>query len=117
MQVTGSEMEKPADVPFSAQPLWPQIELRSRPFVAIVIPALQEGHTISRVISKLSAIVPEAAIVVVDGGSSDGTAEKARKAMVKVVHESKRGYGRAIKSGIESVRANVYAIVNAGPRE
>ena len=113
MQVTGSEMEKPADVPFSTQLSWPQVELRSRPFVAIVIPALQEGHTITRVISKLSAMVPEAAIVVVDGGSSDGTAEKAQRAMVNVVHESKRGYGRAIKSGIESVTANLYAIVDA----
>src|SRR6266566_3496337 len=79
-------MEKPVDVPFSAQLSWPQVELRSRPFVAIVIPALQEGHTITRVISKLSAMVPEAAIVVVDGGSSDGTAEKARRAKVNVVH-------------------------------
>ena len=84
-----------------------------RPSLAVIIPALEEGHTISNVISKLSVVNPEAEIVVVDGGSLDGTAEKAQRANVHVIFESRRGYGRAIRSGIESIDADFYAIVDA----
>jgi glycosyltransferase involved in cell wall biosynthesis len=83
------------------------------PSLAVVIPALEEGRTISNVLSKLSRTLPHARIVVVDGNSSDETAENAYRANAKVVSESRRGYGRAIRTGISSVSADVYAIVDA----
>src|SRR5215212_7295597 len=45
-----------------------------------------------------------AEVIVVDGGSRDGTAERAREAGARVVVEPRRGYGRAIMTGIAAAR-------------
>jgi len=81
--------------------------------VAVIVPAIDEHQTISTVIRKVHTHLPEATVVVVDGGSSDDTAEKARIANAKIVVETRRGYGRAIRTGIESVNAEFYIILDA----
>jgi glycosyltransferase involved in cell wall biosynthesis len=43
-------------------------------------------------------------VVVVDGGSRDRTAERAKSAGARVIVEKRRGYGRAIQTGIAAVR-------------
>jgi glycosyltransferase involved in cell wall biosynthesis len=48
--------------------------------------------------------LPDARIVVVDNGSSDETALRARRAGADVVHESRRGKGYALLRGFEEVR-------------
>lgn len=70
---------------------------RSR--VAIVIPALNESATIQEVVSAVGEYgVP----IVVDDGSSDGTAEVARQGGAFVVsHEKNSGYDAALNSGFE----------------
>jgi rSAM/selenodomain-associated transferase 2 len=45
--------------------------------ISIVIPVLNEGPLIGAFLQQLRACAPEAEIIVVDGGSSDGTAELA----------------------------------------
>jgi glycosyltransferase involved in cell wall biosynthesis len=71
--------------------------------VAAVIPCLEEEATIGPVVSAvLSQGVAE--VVVVDGGSRDRTAEAAAAAGARVVVEPRRGYGRAIQSGIRAIR-------------
>jgi glycosyltransferase involved in cell wall biosynthesis len=42
-------------------------------------------------------------VIVVDGGSRDRTAERARAAGAKVIVEPRRGYGRALMSGIPAL--------------
>jgi glycosyltransferase involved in cell wall biosynthesis len=66
--------------------------------VAAVIPAyLEEKHVGDVVRRTLEQLVN---VVVVDDGSSDATAEEARKAGADViVHEQNRGKGESIKSG------------------
>ena len=115
MQAQNTELQSSSSDPVYVPAVsWISPEAKKfRPSIAVVIPALEEGHTISNVISKLSLASPWADIIVVDGGSSDGTVEKAKGAMAKVVYESRRGYGRAIRSGIRSVDADLYAIVDA----
>jgi len=81
--------------------------------LAVIIPSLDEANTILRVVSKLTLVTPDASITVVDGISSDGSREMARKAGAKVLLEPKRGYGRAIRRGIHSVSADFYAMVDA----
>ncbi len=81
--------------------------------VAVIIPALEEGNTVLDVISQVKSAAPAANIVVVDGGSLDGTSEKAERAEATVIVERRRGYGRAIRTGIESVDADFYAMVDA----
>jgi glycosyltransferase involved in cell wall biosynthesis len=68
--------------------------------VAAVIPTLNEAATIAGVI----AAVPRDAVdevIVVDGGSSDGTVAAARAAGARVL-ELGRGYGRACRAGAEA---------------
>lgn len=77
--------------------------------VAVVIPALDEEHSIGSVVSSLAAAVRavghESLVVVVDNGSRDGTVPVAAGAGAYVVHESKRGYGAACLAGLRSVGA------------
>jgi hypothetical protein len=49
-------------------------------------------------------------VVVADNGSEDGSAELARRAGARVVHEPRRGYGRAYLAGFAAARG-VYVVM------
>jgi len=67
--------------------------------VFAVIPAFNEGDSIGGVVSELATRGLE--VVVVDDGSTDGTAENARAAGATVLrHELNRGQGAALQTGI-----------------
>lgn len=53
-----------------------------------------------------------AEVIVVDNGSTDGTAAEARAAGARVVAEPERGYGRAMRAGIAAVRDDADVIVS-----
>src|SRR3989449_1587545 len=68
--------------------------------VAVVVPALNEEALVGSTCSTVPAFVDQ--IFVVDDGSTDGTAERARAADPRVElvrHESNQGVGAAIVSG------------------
>jgi glycosyltransferase involved in cell wall biosynthesis len=70
--------------------------------VAVVIPALDEAQALPRVIEGLRSLPdPPGRIVVVDNGSTDGTAEVARSGGAEVVSQPERGYGAACLAGLE----------------
>ena len=68
--------------------------------VSVVIPTLNEVECIAHVLARIPTSVRE--IIVVDGLSTDGTAEVAAAARpdVRVVHQQVRGKGAAIRAGI-----------------
>ena len=68
-----------------------------------VIPALDEEASVGDVVHGVLAHVDAA--VVVDNGSRDATAARAREAGAEVVVEPKRGYGAASIAGIARARA------------
>lgn len=72
------------------------------PSVAVLIPALNEEKAIAKV---LAAIPPGLAgeVVVVDNGSTDRTADVARRQGARVVGEPRRGYGQACQSGLAAL--------------
>lgn len=67
--------------------------------IAVIVPALNEELAIGRVVREIPNLVTKA--IVVDNGSTDGTAEQAREAGAHVVHEERRGYGYACLRGME----------------
>ena len=66
--------------------------------VAAVVPVLDECSAIGDVVRGLRS-AGACCVLVIDGGSSDGTQEVAEHAGARVVHEPLRGYGRACLSG------------------
>ena len=68
--------------------------------VDAVIPALDEEQALPGVLLELRATAVRR-VVVVDNGSRDRTAELARAAGAVVVSETRRGYGAALRAGIE----------------
>ena len=73
--------------------------------VSAIIPCLNEEIAIAAVTSAVLAQGVQE-VIVVDGGSSDRTAERARAAGARVVAQPRRGYGSAIQAGIAAVRAD-----------
>jgi len=67
--------------------------------VTVVIPTYNEAAAIARVLDDIPpALVSE--VLVVDGGSTDGTAEIAAAHGAHVILEPRRGYGRACLTGL-----------------
>jgi len=72
------------------------------PHVTAIIPCLDEEEAIGPCVrSVLAQGVGE--VIVVDGGSTDRTAERAREAGARAVVEPRRGYGRALMTGIAAL--------------
>ena len=71
--------------------------------VAVIIPTLNEAGNIYPLVREVQQVrVPNAdlAPIVVDNGSTDLTAEEARRAGAQVIHERRPGYGYACAAGV-----------------
>ncbi len=68
--------------------------------VAVVIPTFNEAQSIAAVVAELPRDIV-GRIIVADGGSSDGTPERARSAGAEVIAVG-RGYGRACLTGAQA---------------
>ena len=75
--------------------------------VAVVIPAYQAAATIGEVVGQTLEVLPDAQVIVVDDGSSDGTGDQRLGIRVVVVtHPRNRGKGVALRSGIARASAD-----------
>jgi glycosyltransferase involved in cell wall biosynthesis len=66
--------------------------------ISVVIPTYNEAPAIAEVIGAVPQNKAQE-IIVVDNGSTDGTAEQAAAAGARVIHEPRKGYGSACCSG------------------
>src|SRR6266511_3683484 len=82
--------------------------------VSIVIPAMNEGHTIGRVIRAVQAQCPDAEIVVVDDASRDNTADEAAAAGERVIRRPYNiGNGAGVKTGVRAASGEVIVVIDA----
>jgi glycosyltransferase involved in cell wall biosynthesis len=72
--------------------------------VAVVIPTFNEAESIGPVVAELPRAVVDR-VIVVDGGSADGTQECARKAGAEVIGVG-RGYGLACLTGAQAAESD-----------
>ncbi|MEN6625234.1 MAG: glycosyltransferase family 2 protein [Candidatus Sumerlaeia bacterium] len=76
-----------------------------RPKLSVIVPVLNEQRTIRQILAKVRAVPIDMEIIVVDGGSTDGTKELLKEeegvAGTRVVYEPcPRGRGSGIKEGL-----------------
>jgi glycosyltransferase involved in cell wall biosynthesis len=72
--------------------------------VSVIIPTHNEAGAIERVLGDLpSDLTTE--VIVVDSNSNDGTPEIAARMGARVIHEPRRGYGRACLTGLAAANS------------
>jgi glycosyltransferase involved in cell wall biosynthesis len=86
--------------------------------VSVVIPAFNEESSVKPLVGELrdqlQSLDYSVEIIVVDDGSTDGTARAALSAGARVLqHRRNRGYGAALKTGISAATFEVIAIIDS----
>jgi dolichol-phosphate mannosyltransferase len=85
--------------------------------VSVVIPALNQRANLESLLELLRIEIAElglvAEVIVVDGGSDDGTCEAAVAAGAHVVRQAERGYGGAILTGFSAAAARYVVTMDA----
>jgi glycosyltransferase involved in cell wall biosynthesis len=87
------------------------------PLVSVVIPCLNEAENIVECVTRALQVLDEHGIsgevLVADNGSDDGSAKLAEAAGATVVHEPRRGYGRAYLAGFAAARGSYIIMIDA----
>lgn len=78
---------------------------------SVIIPALNEAGNIYQLVREVLATLP-AEVIVVDNGSTDGTAQEAQTAGARVVSEPRRGYGYACAAGVRCAGNEILAFLD-----
>jgi len=81
--------------------------------VSVVIPTLNEAENLPHVLPRIPGWVHE--ILIVDGESTDGTAEVARRLRpeVRIIQQTGRGKGAALRSGFAHATGEIVIMLDA----
>ena len=79
--------------------------------VSVVLPCYNEEEGVRVTLADMPSLVDEA--VVVDNNCTDRTAEVASAMGAKVVAETKRGYGAALKAGFHAAASDIIVAMDA----
>ena len=79
--------------------------------ISVIIPALNEEEPIAAVVRDCLATGLPREVIVVDNGSTDHTADRAKAAGAQVVAEPTPGYGRACAAGIRALSPDCDTVV------
>src|SRR5687768_14145323 len=81
--------------------------------ITIIIPALNEERTISKVVRFCLEHARVTEVIVVDDKSSDRTVQKAKEAEAKLLISRKRGKGISMKDGIRAAKNEILVFLDA----
>ncbi|MDW5288848.1 glycosyltransferase family 2 protein [Formosa sp. PL04] len=85
--------------------------------LTVVMPCLNEAETLAICIKKAQSFFKknnvEGEIVIADNGSTDGSIQIAEQLNAKVVHVTEKGYGSALKGGIEAANGKYIIMADA----
>ena len=95
-----------------------RILIESFPDVSVVVPVYNEEGNISKIISELLKVklaIPNMEIIIVDDGSSDGTALEISKfkSINLILHLKNMGKGAALRTGFKAAKGRVVVIQDA----
>jgi glycosyltransferase involved in cell wall biosynthesis len=79
--------------------------------ISVIIPALNEAESIAEVLAGIPS-GSDIEVLVVDGGSRDGTPAIAKAAGARVLHEPRRGYGQACASGLAAAQGEIVVFMD-----
>ncbi len=89
------------------------------PVLSVVVPAYDAEAYLRRALDPLAGVHPDVEVVVVDDGSTDGTAAVAQEyvdahpGLVRLVRQPNGGHGSAINTGLEHARGTYLKVVDA----
>ena len=85
--------------------------------LTVLMPCLDEARTVAICVRKALEVCRtagiEAEVLVADNGSQDGSPELARAAGARVIQVPVRGYGAALRAGIEAARGRLVVMGDA----
>jgi hypothetical protein len=96
----------------------PRAERRRTPFpsVSVIVPTRNEARNLEIVLPAIAAVRPSVhEIIVVDGDSTDGTVETAKRVLpgVRVIKQTRRGKGNAMACGFAAATGDVLVMFDA----
>jgi glycosyltransferase involved in cell wall biosynthesis len=86
--------------------------------LSVVIPVLNERDTFSLLLDRIRAVVPDAEVIAVDDGSTDGSREllrelEAQGALRAYFHDRNQGKGAAMRTGFAVATGDVLLVQDA----
>ena len=87
--------------------------MAEQPLVSIIIPTLNEAHSLGATLQALTRLHERVELIIVDGGSTDGTQEIARGHDGARILNSARGRGTQMHAGATIARGEVLWFLHA----
>jgi glycosyltransferase involved in cell wall biosynthesis len=85
--------------------------------LSIILPVVNESDNLRQLLPRLKAVIEREGlsfeIIVVDGGSSDGTPQTAAELGARAVAERRRGYAGALETGFAEAQGNYVLTLDA----